>query len=77
MYIIQEMQTTGGQTALLPAITKADPLEAESEFLIKAGYAAVSSVEIHAVVMLDEHGNLIDRKFYEHFPVIGAEPAGE
>lgn len=71
------MQTTGGQTALLPAVTKTEPMEAESEFLIKAGYAAVSNVEIHTVIMYDEHGNLIDRKFYEHFPVIGAESAGE
>lgn len=68
MYIIQEMQTTRGQTALLPAITKADPLEAESEFLIKAGYAAISKVEIHTVIMYDEHGNVRDKKFYEHFP---------
>ena len=53
---------------MLPVVTKTEPLEAESEFLIKAGYAAVSNVEIHTVIMYDEHGNVLDSKFYEHFP---------
>ena len=67
MFIIQEMQTTGGQTALLPAVTKTDPLEAESEFYLKVGYAAISQVEVHAVIMYDDHGNVLNKKFYEHF----------
>ena len=77
MFIIQEMQTTGGQTALLPAVTKTHPLEAESEFLLKAGYAAISNVEIHTVIMYDEHGNVLDKKFYEHFQDAEPEPEPE
>lgn len=80
MFIIQEIQTTGGQTALLPVVTKTEPLEAESEFLIKAGYAAVSNVEIHTVIMFDEHGNVLNKRFYEHFPEPqpeAPEPAGD
>ena len=66
MYIIQEIQTTGGQTALLPAVTFTDRNEAESAFHLKLGSAAVSSVDVHTVLMFDEHGNVIRREYYEH-----------
>ena len=66
MYIIQEIQTTGGQTALLPAVTFTDRNEAESAFHLKLGSAAVSSVEVHTVLMYDEHGNVLRREYYEH-----------
>ena len=66
MYIIQEIQTTGGQTALLPAVTFTDRNEAESAFHLKLGSAAVSSVGVHTVLMFDEHGNVIRREYYEH-----------
>lgn len=66
MIIIQEIQTTGGQTALLPAVTFADRNEAESAFHLKLGSAAVSTVGVHTVLMYDEHGNTIRREFYEH-----------
>ena len=66
MYIIQEIQTTGGQTALLPSVTFTDRNEAESAFHLKLGSAAVSSVDVHTVLMFDEHGNVIRREYYEH-----------
>ena len=66
MYIIQEIQTTGGSTLLLPAVTKADKNEAESVFHQTLSYAAVSAVDVHTVMMYDEHGNVIKREFYEH-----------
>jgi hypothetical protein len=66
MYIIQEIQTTGGQTALLPAVTFTDRNEAESAFHLKLGSAAVSSVDVHTVLMYDEHGNVLRREYYEH-----------
>lgn len=68
MYIIQEIQTTNGVTALLQAETRTDPNEAESVFYQKVSYAATSAVEVHTVVLYDEHGNQLLRKFYEHFP---------
>ena len=61
MYIIQEIQTTGGQTALLPAVTFTDRNEAESAFHLKLGSAAVSPVDVHTVLMYDEHGNVLRR----------------
>lgn len=66
MFIIQEIQTTGGQTALLPAVTFTDRNEAESAFHLKLGNAAISSVDVHTVLMFDEHGNVIRREYYEH-----------
>ena len=66
MYIIQEIQTSGGQTALVPSSTFTDRNEAESNYHMKLGAAAISAVEVHTVIMYDEHGNTIKRDFYEH-----------
>lgn len=66
MYIVQEMQTTNNQTALVPAATFADRNEAESNYHMKLGAAAISSVQVHTVIMFDEHGNTIKRDYYEH-----------
>lgn len=68
MYIIQEIQTNNGQTSLLPPINREDELEAESEWHIKMGYAAISDVQVHTVIMYDEHGNVAKQGFYEHIP---------
>lgn len=68
MYIIQEIQTTSGSTALLPAITKADKNEAESAFHSILASAAISSVGVHTVLLYDEHGTVLRREFYEHLP---------
>ena len=68
MYIIQEIQTTGNQTNLLPAITKTNRDEADSAYHSILASAAISSVTVHTVVMLDEHGNTVRREFYEHLP---------
>lgn len=68
MYIIQEIQTTNGVAALLPAVTKNDKNEADSAYFSTLSFAAVSSVNVHTVIMYDEHGNVLRRDFYEHFP---------
>lgn len=66
MYIIQEIQTENNQTALVPAVLESDRAEAESKFLLACSYAVKSSVDVHTVIWYDEHGNIIDRKYYEH-----------
>lgn len=66
MYIIQEIQTSGAQTALVPAVTFTDRNEAESNYHMKLSAAAISTVEVHTVIMYDEHGNTLKRDFYEH-----------
>lgn len=65
-YILHEMQTTASGTALVPAQTFTDRLQAESAFHLALASAAVSSVAVHTVVLLDEHGNTVAREFYEH-----------
>lgn len=66
MYIIQEMQTTGNQTALVPALTYIDKNQAESAYHTALAAAAVSAVQVHTVLMFDEHGNTLKRDYYEH-----------
>lgn len=66
MYIIQEIQTSGNSTAVTPAVEHNNKNEADSAFHYAMGAAAVSNVTVHAVVMFDEHGNVIKSGFYEH-----------
>ena len=66
MYIIQEIQTTNGVAALLPAVTKNDKNEADSAYFSTLSFAAVSSINVHTVLMYDEHGNVLRREYYEH-----------
>ena len=73
MYIIQELQTTNGVTSLVPAVTKESLLEAESAFHFACAAAAVSNVEIHTVIVYDEHGNVVEKKYYEHIQEAPAE----
>lgn len=66
MYIVQEIQTNGTSTALVPAKTFTDRREAESAYHLALSYAAVSEVEVHTVILYDEHGNVLQKEFYEH-----------
>lgn len=70
MYILQEIQTTNGNSALVPAQTFDSKQSAESAFHTALAAAAVSNVTVHAVVLLDEHGNVVRREFYEHLPEV-------
>ena len=67
MFILQEIQTNDGVTALVPAQVFNDRLAAESAFYLALSYAAVSKVEIHTVMLYDDHGNVIKCEYYEHF----------
>lgn len=66
MLILQEIQTNGSQTDLLPAATYTDKNEAESAYHAKLAAAAISSVEVHTVMLHDEHGNVLKCEYYEH-----------
>ena len=68
MYILQEIQTTNGNVALVPAQTFTDKGQAESAYHTALAAAAVSAVNVHTVMLYDEHGNVIKREFYEHLP---------
>ena len=66
-YIIQEIQTDkNGKVAMLPAVVKDTQNEAESEYHIKLGYAAISEVAVHAVTMYTEEGFPVMHGCYKH-----------
>ena len=67
MYIINELQTASdGTVAFVPPVTKEDIFQAESDFYIKVGYAAISNVWKHTVTLDTEDGIRIRAKSYKH-----------
>ena len=65
MYIIHEIQTNE-TSALLPPLAYEDRNEAEAAYHSKLASAAISSVKIHTVVMMDEYGVVLKNEFYKH-----------
>lgn len=66
MYIVIELQTTGGATAIPPINTYEDWQEAYSRYHSILATAAVSSVEKHAAVILTEDGAAVRSEVFEH-----------
>lgn len=67
MYIIQEIQTDAqGNISFVAPVTKATQAEAESEYYIKLGYAAISQVAVHAVIMYTDEGFPVMHGCYKH-----------
>lgn len=67
MYTVIEMQTNGSSmTVVTPIKTFADKGKAHQEFHTVAAYAAVSKVQTHTVILLNEYGNIEKREIYEH-----------
>lgn len=65
MYIIHEIQTNE-TSALLPPLVYTDKNEAEAAYHSKLASAAISSVKVHTVVMMDEYGVVLKNEFYKH-----------
>lgn len=74
MYSIIELQTTGGQTTHIYQ-TAETKNEAMSKFHTVLSFAATSSVEFHACVVMDEQGKYIARECYQHY--VGSEVPDE
>lgn len=70
-YIIVEIQTTGGSSAVLKQV-KGNINEAEQAYHTVLAAAAVSSVETHSAAMLNERGQLVKYECFVH-----AEPEPE
>lgn len=67
-YIVQEIQTdVQGNVSLLPPVVKDTRNEAESEYYIKLGYAAISEVPLHSVIMYTYSGAPIMYNGYNHY----------
>jgi len=66
MYRVLELQTNGTATAILDHNDFEDRDHAESELHDVAKYAAISSVEIHSVVILNAEGVVVKKECYKH-----------
>jgi len=64
-YIIIEMQTTNGQSAVVPPIAYTDAIEAEAVFLEKCAYARRSGLDKHTVVLLNDEGGTVAKKCFK------------
>ena len=66
-YIVQEIQTdAAGNVAILPAITREDRLEAESEYHRILTFAAISTLPLHTAVLTTADGKTLSSKCYKH-----------
>lgn len=65
MYIVLELQTTNNKTAHI-FWSYTDVNEAESKYHAVLSAAAVSSVEVHTAVMMDEYGQNVKSQYYVH-----------
>ena len=64
-YIIIEMQTSGGTTAIVTPASYDNEVSAEAAFLTKCAAARVSGLDVHSVTLLDEEGKVVARKCYK------------
>ena len=55
-YILQEIQTTNGTTALVPPMVYPTREAAESAFYMTCGAAVISSVPVHTVMVYTDEG---------------------
>lgn len=65
MITVVELQTTNGVTAVLTEVFQ-DRNLAEQKYHQTLAYASVSSVDVHAVGMLDEFCQVIKNEVYFH-----------
>lgn len=65
MYTVIELQTTNGITSIITFMFS-DRDQAEAKFHNILSYAAVSTVEIHAVSILDALGDVVKNDRYYH-----------
>ncbi len=71
-YIVLETQTTGGVASIVPPLAYTDRNEAEAKFHQVLSFAAVSTVEEHAAMLLTSDGRVIRNECYRH-PVVQEE----
>ena len=75
-YIVMEMQTSNGATAIVPPVSFTDRNQAESRFHSILASAAISAIEEHAVVMITDDGRVVRNEVYRH-PVEPVTPEEE
>lgn len=64
-YLTIELQTNDGVTSNI--VTQYNELKlAESAFYSVCSSAIISSVEVHAIILMDENGIVIKNEFFKH-----------
>jgi hypothetical protein len=71
-YKVIELQTNGETTAHI-VTTETDQPHAEQKFHTVMAAAAVSNVDIHACVILNEFGAIVQQGYYSHGVNLGGE----
>ena len=66
MYTIIETQTNGNTMAVVTPAVEADRDNAESIYHTRLASAAISSVEVHSVVLLNAEGQRVKGECYKH-----------
>ena len=67
MYTVIELQTTGGVTVAGEPVVKATIEEARQEYHMKGSYAAVSTVEVHTIMLVNAEGQNAEKPIcYKH-----------
>lgn len=74
MYRVIELQTTGMATAMVDHGDYAERNAAESKLHAVAQFAAISTVEIHSIVIINPEGERVKKEVYKHE---AAAPAAE
>lgn len=72
MYIIIEMQTNNGSTTVVtPIKSEAEENKALNKYYETLAAAAISSVEIHTVMLITEAGQVARCETFEHKTEVG------
>lgn len=65
MFTVIELQTNNGVTTVLTT-SFADENQAYQKYHQVLSYAAVSKLDIHTAIVVDERGYALKQEFYEH-----------
>lgn len=79
MYIVIELQTTNNQTGNIVQI-RSTKEEAMSLYHLILSSAAISNIEYHTAVVMDEEGRYLARECYKHLSdpeIVPVEPMNE
>lgn len=66
MIIIEIQHSNNGTTAVVPPIVQSDRDTAEQAYHLALGAAAVSNVNVHSVIMVDDYGTWVKGETYYH-----------
>ena len=66
MYIVLEFQTSNGKTSFIEPKVKGDVNTAYQAFYTACAAAAVSSVEMHTVMLVHASGSVVEKREFIH-----------